>query len=113
MRSAARRRSRLLPVAAVGRRPGTMPPSDGHCARHRDPSHLLPRHLTIDSRRHRRLRMDRRGALMTGENTRVLTWSDPLATRERLAALSGIEAMRAWRDGLIPPPPISETIGFR
>jgi uncharacterized protein (TIGR00369 family) len=45
-------------------------------------------------------------------NTRTLTWADPLETRDRIAALSGLEAMEAVRDGLIPPPPIAETMGF-
>jgi uncharacterized protein (TIGR00369 family) len=49
---------------------------------------------------------------MTETNVRTLTWSDPHATRDRMAQLSGIEAMRAWRDGIIPPAPIAETMGF-
>jgi uncharacterized protein (TIGR00369 family) len=46
------------------------------------------------------------------ENTRTINWADPLETRDRVARLSGLEAMRALRDGLIPPPPIAETMNF-
>ena len=46
------------------------------------------------------------------ENTRILNWSDPLVTRDRVAQLSGLEALSAMRDGLIPPPPIAETMNF-
>ncbi|MBN9153642.1 MAG: PaaI family thioesterase [Microbacterium sp.] len=46
------------------------------------------------------------------ESTRTLIWADPLATRDRVAGMSGLEAMRALRDGLIPPPPIAETMNF-
>jgi uncharacterized protein (TIGR00369 family) len=45
-------------------------------------------------------------------HTRTISFSDPLETRDRIAAMSGLEAMRALRDGLVPPPPIAETMRF-
>lgn len=50
--------------------------------------------------------------MSTPTSSRVLTWSDPSDVRARVAEMSGIEAMRAMRDGLIPPPPIAETMNF-
>ncbi|MDQ1131174.1 PaaI family thioesterase [Microbacterium sp. SORGH_AS_0888] len=46
------------------------------------------------------------------ESSRMLTWSDPLETFERIRSLSGLEAMQALRDGRIPPPPIAVTMNF-
>lgn len=45
-------------------------------------------------------------------HSRTIEFADPLHTRDSVAALSGLEAMRAVRDGLIPPPPIAETMRF-
>ncbi len=45
-------------------------------------------------------------------HTRTISFADPLETRDRVAALNGLDAMRALRDGLVPPPPIAETMGF-
>jgi uncharacterized protein (TIGR00369 family) len=45
--------------------------------------------------------------------TRTIEWYDPMATAAKIAARSGMEAMRAVADGLIPPPPIAATMGFR
>lgn len=43
---------------------------------------------------------------------RTIEFSDPLQTRDAVASRSGLEAMRALRDGLIPPPPIAVTMGM-
>lgn len=43
---------------------------------------------------------------------RELVWQDPLASAAEGAGLSGIDYMRALRDGEIPPPPIAVTMGF-
>ncbi len=46
------------------------------------------------------------------DNSRTVTWADPLETRDRLAQLSGLEAMQALLDGRVSPPPIAETMNF-
>ena len=43
---------------------------------------------------------------------RLVRWEDPLASAATLRTLSGLEAIRAVRDGLVPPPPIANLIGF-
>ncbi|PZU47543.1 MAG: aromatic compound degradation protein PaaI [Microbacterium sp.] len=43
---------------------------------------------------------------------RTIEFADPLHTRDAVAAMSGLDAMRALRDGIIPPPPIVETMRF-
>jgi uncharacterized protein (TIGR00369 family) len=45
--------------------------------------------------------------------SRTYTWADPDEAAERLAQMSGLEAMQALLRGEIPPPPIAETLGFR
>lgn len=47
------------------------------------------------------------------EHTRTLTWTDPIAVRDGVAAMSGLDAMLALRDGHLPPPPIAQTMNFR
>jgi len=49
---------------------------------------------------------------MQATRERLVHWEDPLASADALRALSGLEAIRAIRDGLIPPPPIANLIGF-
>lgn len=44
---------------------------------------------------------------------RLVRWEDPLASAARLRDLSGLEAMRAVRDGLVPPPPIAVLMSFK
>ena len=39
--------------------------------------------------------------------SRTLTWADPVATAQRLASMSGLEAMHALMRGEVPPPPIA------
>ena len=38
---------------------------------------------------------------------------DDLATREQLLSMSGLEFMKATRDGLLPQPPIAEALNYR
>jgi uncharacterized protein (TIGR00369 family) len=45
--------------------------------------------------------------------TRTYSWEDPLALRDRMAGLSGLELMESMVAGELPPPPIAETLGFR
>ena len=44
---------------------------------------------------------------------RVVTWQAPGATARAAAKMSGMEAMCAIRDGVLPPPPMARLIGFR
>jgi uncharacterized protein (TIGR00369 family) len=46
------------------------------------------------------------------ERERVIRWTDPLATSQRLRALSGIDGLRAIISGAIDAPPIAHLIGF-
>ncbi len=43
---------------------------------------------------------------------RLVQWEDPVETAGALRAMPGIEALRAVRDGLVPPPPIANLMGF-
>lgn len=50
---------------------------------------------------------------MTGpRHIRTIEFTDPLHTRDALAAMSGLEAMRALRDGVMAGPPIADTMNF-
>lgn len=44
--------------------------------------------------------------------TRTITWWDPHVTAGAGRELSGIDAMRAVVEGLVPPAPIAQTLGF-
>ncbi|OHV48766.1 aromatic compound degradation protein PaaI [Pseudofrankia sp. BMG5.36] len=44
---------------------------------------------------------------------KTVNWHDPLATAARAATMSGLEFLRALRDGEVPPPPIAAMFGFR
>src|SRR6202158_6034927 len=43
---------------------------------------------------------------------RVVDWQAPLPVARAAAAMSGLQAMRAIRDGILPPPPMARLIGF-
>jgi uncharacterized protein (TIGR00369 family) len=43
---------------------------------------------------------------------RMVDWQAPAATARAAVAMSGLEAMRAIRDGILPPPPMARLIGF-
>ncbi|MCC8956780.1 PaaI family thioesterase [Bradyrhizobium sp. Pear77] len=45
--------------------------------------------------------------------TRVVEWQAPGPVASAAMPMSGIEAMRAIRDGHLPPPPMAKLIGFR
>jgi uncharacterized protein (TIGR00369 family) len=44
---------------------------------------------------------------------RVVDWQAPIAVAKAAAAMSGLEVMRAIRDGLLPEPPMARLIDFR
>jgi len=44
---------------------------------------------------------------------RVVEWQAPGPAAKAVAAMSGMEAMCAIRDGLLPPPPMAKLIGLR
>ena len=44
---------------------------------------------------------------------RVIEWQAPGPVAKAAVALSGLEMMRAIRDGILPPPPMARLIGFR
>ncbi len=44
---------------------------------------------------------------------RLVEWQAPGPAAKAAAVLSGIDAMRAIRDGILPPPPMAKLIGFR
>jgi uncharacterized protein (TIGR00369 family) len=44
---------------------------------------------------------------------RVVDWQAPGPAAEAAAAMSGMEAMRAIRDGILPEPPMARLIDFR
>jgi uncharacterized protein (TIGR00369 family) len=44
---------------------------------------------------------------------RLVEWQAPGPAAKIAAAMSGMEAMRAIRDGILPPPPLARLIGFR
>jgi uncharacterized protein (TIGR00369 family) len=46
-------------------------------------------------------------------SSKVITWYDPLVTSAAAAGMSGLEFLRAIRDGKLPPPPIAALLGFR
>ncbi len=42
--------------------------------------------------------------------SRTVRWADPLVTAVQVGQRSGLEALRAMRDGELPPPPIAELV---
>jgi len=46
------------------------------------------------------------------QRQRMVEWQAPRAVARLATTLSGIDAMRAIRDGLLPPPPMAKLIGF-
>jgi uncharacterized protein (TIGR00369 family) len=49
---------------------------------------------------------------MASERRRIIEWSDPVAAAKLGQGLSGAEYLRRIVAGEIPPPPITETLGF-
>ncbi|MGO3927907.1 PaaI family thioesterase [Rhodopseudomonas pseudopalustris] len=43
---------------------------------------------------------------------RSIEWQEPRLVTRAAMAMSGLEAMRAIRDGVLPPPPLAKLIGF-
>ena len=44
---------------------------------------------------------------------RLVDWRPPGPVARAASAMSGLEAMRAIRDGILPPPPMARLIGFK
>lgn len=47
------------------------------------------------------------------EQSRLVTWHDPIATQATVASMSGLSYWRAVADGHMPPPPIGELVRMR
>ena len=47
------------------------------------------------------------------EQSRLITWRDPIATQATAALMSGLSYWKAVADGHLPPPPIAELIAMR
>lgn len=45
--------------------------------------------------------------------SKTVTWHDPAISAQALSAMSGLEFLRAIRDGKLPQPPIAELLGMR
>ena len=45
-------------------------------------------------------------------SSKVVQWYDPLVTAAAAPGMSGLEFLRAIRDGKLPPPPIAALLGF-
>ncbi|HEX4831254.1 MAG TPA: PaaI family thioesterase [Trebonia sp.] len=45
-------------------------------------------------------------------SSKVVQWHDPMITAAAALGLSGLEFLRAIRDGKLPPPPIAALMGF-
>ena len=43
---------------------------------------------------------------------RLVTWEDPLASASALRQMSGLDAIRAVRDGIVAAPPIARLMNF-
>jgi len=50
--------------------------------------------------------------MMQVTRERLVTWEDPLASADALRGMSGLEAIRAVRDGTVSPPPIARLMNF-
>jgi len=48
-----------------------------------------------------------------GRRERIVDWQAPGPVAKAAAGMSGLEAMCAIRDGVLPPPPMARLIGFR
>lgn len=46
------------------------------------------------------------------KRSRTVTWEDPFLIPKATAGLSGLEALKEFFEGRLPPPPIAETMGF-
>lgn len=45
--------------------------------------------------------------------SKTIEWRDPLMTSSMVPSMSGLEFLRAIRDGVVPPPPIAVLMGMR
>lgn len=46
------------------------------------------------------------------ERKRTFTWEDPKIGAEKAKTLTGIDYLKAMKEGLIPPPPVIEMMDF-
>jgi len=46
-------------------------------------------------------------------SSKVITWHDPMITAAAVPGMTGLEFLRAIRDGKLPPAPIAVLLGFR
>ena len=49
---------------------------------------------------------------MTDQRLRTYTWADPAALADAARTMSGLEFLDAIADGLLPAPPIMQTVGI-
>ncbi|MGD2271051.1 MAG: PaaI family thioesterase [Desulfobacterales bacterium] len=47
------------------------------------------------------------------KRSHTITWQDPEMSSRQAGSISGIDYLRAVRDGRIPPPPIANLVGYR
>jgi uncharacterized protein (TIGR00369 family) len=47
------------------------------------------------------------------EQSRLVTWRDPITTQATVASMSGLSYWRAVADGQLPPPPIGDLLRMR
>ncbi|WAC91917.1 PaaI family thioesterase [Mycobacterium sp. Aquia_213] len=47
------------------------------------------------------------------EQSRTITWRDPMTTQATVASMSGLSYWQAVADGRLPPPPIGELVQMR
>ncbi|OBA58703.1 aromatic compound degradation protein PaaI [Mycobacterium sp. 1100029.7] len=47
------------------------------------------------------------------EQSRMISWRDPMTTQATVASMSGLSYWRAVADGQLPPPPVGELIQMR
>ena len=50
---------------------------------------------------------------LSDDRTRTISWQDPAIAVEAARGRSGLELMQALAAGEFPPPPITQTLGFR
>jgi hypothetical protein len=48
-----------------------------------------------------------------GTRSRTISWEDPLVAVERMAGMSGLEAVQAGLRGELPIPPMANLLGMR
>ena len=44
--------------------------------------------------------------------TRTISWHDPVDAARQASGLTGLEALHRIGNGLLPPPPVADLVGF-